>query len=94
MKIVCTKEQYQRLHTQFLNYADQSKIWGFCPLAFEYCSEIPCGKITSEMCRNCMTEHIEWEVTNETDNAPTVAINKDFYKTDKSNPINRSDLFQ
>lgn len=28
------------------------------------------------------------------DNAPTVAINKDFYKTDKSNPINRSDLFQ
>lgn len=28
------------------------------------------------------------------DNTPTVAINKDFYKTDKSNPINRSDLFQ
>ena len=28
------------------------------------------------------------------DNTPTVAINNDFYKTDKSNPINRSDLFQ
>lgn len=28
------------------------------------------------------------------DNTPTVAINKDFYKEDKSNPINRSDLFQ
>jgi len=28
------------------------------------------------------------------DNTPTVAINKDFYKIDKSNPINRSDLFQ
>lgn len=27
-------------------------------------------------------------------NAPTVAINKDFYRKDKSNPINRSDLFQ
>ena len=28
------------------------------------------------------------------DNSPTVATNKDFYKEDKSNPINRSDLFQ
>ena len=28
------------------------------------------------------------------DNTSTVAINKDFYKIDKSNPINRSDLFQ
>lgn len=28
------------------------------------------------------------------DNTPTVSINKDFYKQDKSNPINRSDLFQ
>ena len=28
------------------------------------------------------------------DNTSPVVINKDFYKEDKSNPINRSDLFQ
>ena len=62
-----------------------------------FCSE--CGnsalyheiglKFESRFCPNCGAK-----MKGGIDNAPTVAINKDFYKIDKSNPINRSDLFQ
>lgn len=63
MKIVCTEQQYSKLHNKFLYFADQPKVWGFCPLAFEHCANIPCGEITSEKCRKCMIKNIEWEIT-------------------------------
>lgn len=65
-----------------------------------FCSE--CGSsalyheigiiIESRFCPNCGAD-MRGEKSH-FDNTSTVAINKDFYKEDKSNPINRSDLFQ
>lgn len=54
-----------------------------------------CGEVTvvpTKFCPHCGAAMRS--VESHLDNTPTVAINKDFYKTDKSNPINRSDLFQ
>jgi len=51
-----------------------------------------CGEVEraeKNYCSNCGAY-----MKGSADNTPTIAINKDFYKEDKSNPINRSDLFQ
>lgn len=54
-----------------------------------------CGEVTvvpTNFCPHCGADMRG--VESHLDNTPTAVINKDFYKTDKSNPINRSDLFQ
>lgn len=54
-----------------------------------------CGEVAvvpTNFCSHCGADM--GGVESHLDNTPTAVINKDFYKTDKSNPINRSDLFQ
>ena len=65
MKIICTIKEKQNLQAVFNQWADIPKIHGYCPFAFIYCSKIPLGDIEKDMCRKCILNNIEWEITDD-----------------------------
>ena len=67
MKIICTIKEKQNLHKIFNQWADIPKVHGYCPFAFIYCSKIPLCDIEKDKCRECIKDHIEWEIIDKED---------------------------
>lgn len=92
------KKNFERPHGEWNEWTDER--WGGTTIYCPYCKEDALEKysdglhrqVKSNFCPNCGADMRGAE--SHLDNTSTVAINKDFYRKDKSNPINRSDLFQ
>lgn len=67
MKIICTTPEKKYLHKVFNQWADIPKVHGYCPFAFIYCSKIPLCDIEKDKCRECIKDHIVWEVIDNED---------------------------
>lgn len=68
MKIICTKKEQWNLQKTFNKWVDIPKVWGYCPFAFIYCPHTPLGDIEPEQCRECLKNHLEWEITEDNTN--------------------------